>query len=179
MPEIEKKFVLRARPPTDVLGEGVLIQQGYLIVECGELRLRRKGDSHFLAVKGDGALSRKEWEAEIPSWVFNTLWPRTENSRVEKIRYSIPHNGLVMEVDQYRGSHQPLITLECEFPDAQAVLNLVLPAWAADAVDVTEDKRYKNKALAVYGLPQSERFEENRQSCNPDLLLWSLRRSAR
>jgi CYTH domain-containing protein len=60
MPEIEKKFRLSAMPTAEILGEGVTVLQGYLFAERGELRVRRKGNRHFLTAKGEGSLSRDE-----------------------------------------------------------------------------------------------------------------------
>jgi adenylate cyclase len=153
MREIERKYRIPALPARNLLGRGEPIRQGYLLTEQGELRVRRKGDKCYLTVKGEGTLSRSEWETEIPAWVFNTLWRKTQGKRVEKIRYSVRHQNRLFEIDNYRGQLKGLFTVECELPEGQAGTVLLLPEWAVNAVDVTEDGRYKNKALAVYGLP--------------------------
>lgn len=155
--EIERKFRLNLLPPPQVLGNGIEVVQGYLFTEEGELRVRAKGDRYFLAVKGNGNISRDEWEVEIPEWIFKTLWPKTQGRRMEKTRYSIPHHELTIEVDEYHGDLTELVTLECEFPREEAAHNFVLPAWAASAVEVTNDNAYKNKNLAVHGLPNERR----------------------
>ena len=147
--EIERKFVLSSLPPAGILSEGMAIAQGYVVTSPGELRLRRKVDQCFLTVKGDGTLSREEWEQDVPPWVFNTLWPATEGRRVEKTRYEVEYEGLTLEVDKYHGHLAGLVTFECEFPDEASAHRFQLPVWAVEAVDVTTDKRYKNKALAV------------------------------
>lgn len=152
--EIERKFLLVAIPPREILGEGVFVSQGYLFADAGELRARRKGNQCFLTVKGGGSIARDEWEAEIPEWVFKTLWPKTKGRRVEKTRYSVAFGGLILEVDQYRGALAGLVILECEFPSEMAAREFVLPRWAESAVEVTNDSAYKNKNMAVFGLPQ-------------------------
>jgi len=153
--EIEKKFKLAALPPATILGEGVAIKQGYLFTTEGEGRVRQKGNAYFLTVKGEGDLARSEWETSIPEWVFETLWRRTEGARVEKTRCSIDYEGLILEVDEYFGHLAGLVTLECEFESEEAANGFILPEWATSAEDVTSDKRYKNKALAVKGLPSN------------------------
>ena len=153
MPEIEKKFRLRAMP-RKLLSPGTHISQGYVFTEGGELRVRKKGDCFFITVKGEGTLSREEWETPIPGWVFETIWPKTEGRRVEKIRNSIAYNGLTLEVDEYFGKLQGLITLEVEFPDIEATSRFCPPEWVAVTADVTADPAYKNKSLAVFGLPK-------------------------
>jgi CYTH domain-containing protein len=152
MPEIEKKFRLRTMPGIS-LGPGTHILQGYVFTEGGELRVRKKGDCFFITVKGEGTLSRDEWEAPIPAWVFETIWPKTEGRRVEKIRYSVPHGGSTLEFDKYVGKLQGLITVEIEFSDLEAASRFSAPQWAAIIADVTADPAYKNKSLAVFGLP--------------------------
>lgn len=153
MPEIEKKFRLRAMPGK-LLSPSTHISQGYVFTEGGELRVRKKGDGFFITVKGEGTLSREEWETQIPAWVFETIWPKTEGRRVEKIRNSIAYNGLTLEVDEYFGKLQGLITLEVEFPDIEAASRFSPPEWVAVTADVTADPAYKNKSLAVFGLPK-------------------------
>lgn len=149
--EIERKFLLSAPPPPEVIGKGEEIHQGYLLADKkGELRLRHQGDCYFLTVKGDGTLSREEWEIEAPKWVFNLLWPFSKGRRIEKTRFTVKD----VEVDVYRGRLAGLIILEREFPDEQAVAAFRLPEWAADAVEVTANQAYKNKNLAVHGLPK-------------------------
>ena len=103
-------------------------------------------------MKGDGLLSRDEWEKEIPSWVFDILWPKTAGRRVEKTRYVIPFEEHTLEVDDYHGRLERLVTMECEFGDEGAAAAFVPPSWAQPAIEVTEDKSYKNKILAIQGL---------------------------
>jgi adenylate cyclase len=153
MPEIERKFRLRAMPGKS-LGPGTHISQGYLFIEGGELRVRKKGDRFFITVKGEGTLSRNEWETPIPAWVFETIWPNTDGRRVEKIRYSVPFSGLTLEFDEYFGKLQGLITLEVEFLDIETASRFSPPEWAVVTADVTADSTYKNKSLALFGLPK-------------------------
>lgn len=142
-------------PPSNLReGRGVKILQGYIITDPGELRLRKKGEEYFLTVKGDGTLSRDEWEHEIPEWVFQTLWPQTEGRRIEKSRYSVEWEGNTLELDEYYGNLTGLFTLEVEFLSEEDAAGFVPPWWCGQVRDVTEDKRYKNKALAVNGLPR-------------------------
>ena len=149
--EIERKFRL-ASPPPIRLGEGILIAQGYLPVDRGELRLRRKGQEQFLTVKGEGTLAREEWEAPVPSWVFDQLWPATEGAQIEKTRHEVIFEDHRLELDLYRGALEGLVILECEFPDAGQAGAFRLPDWAAEALEVTSDPAYKNKNLARSGV---------------------------
>jgi CYTH domain-containing protein len=148
--EIERKFLLHGPPDHGLLGRGESIAQGYLPLG---LRLRRKGERHYVTLKSEGTLSREEWETELPPWAFAQLWPATEKRRLEKTRYEVAHGDLTLEIDEYHGRLAGLWTLECEFASEAEAHAFTLPAWAADATDVTEDMRYRNASLAVFGLP--------------------------
>ncbi len=148
--EIEKKYRLNKLP--DNLGEGIHIDQGYLIADENELRLRKKGDKYLLTYKSSGALSRKELEIRIPKWFFNIMWPKTEGRRIEKIRYfRTLSNGLKLEFDEYLGGLKGLIVLEVEFADEDSANNFILPEYI-QGINVTFNMNYKNKHLALYGL---------------------------
>ena len=151
--EIERKWVLPG-PPSVLKGKVEPIAQGYIFTDNGELRLRSKGSHYYLTVKGDGDIIRDEWEVEIPKWVFETLWPKTEGKRVEKVRYTLGR----LEIDVYGGHLTGLVTLECEFPNESEAARFRLPQWAVSAVEVTNDKAYKNKNLAIRGLPKGSDF---------------------
>jgi len=149
--EIERKYVLRAVPRADLLGTGAAIAQGYI---PGGLRLRRRDDTCFMTLKGEGLLARAEWETEMPRWAFDRLWPLTEKRRLEKTRYEVPHGDLTVEVDEYHGPLAGLWVLECEFGSEAAAHAFALPEWAADAIEVTTDVAYRNSSLAIFGLPE-------------------------
>jgi len=155
MTEIERKFRLASLPEAALAASSVPISQGYLFVDKGELRIRSKGGRCYLTAKSEGSIARDEWETEVPTWVFGFLWPHTEGRRIEKTRYTIPHGQYKLEIDDYRGSLTGLVTMECEFPNEDEAGKFSLPSWAAGAVDVTIRKEYKNKALAIRGLPDS------------------------
>ncbi|MHB9020043.1 MAG: CYTH domain-containing protein [Minisyncoccota bacterium] len=150
--EIEKKYKLNKLP--DNLGVGVHIIQGYLIDREYEVRIRKKGDRYLLTYKSGGTLSRKEIEIRIPKFIFKILWSKTEGRRIEKIRYSKPlSSGLVLEFDEYFRPLKGLITLEVEFSDEDSANNFMLPEYI-QGIDITTDMKYKNKNLAINGLPK-------------------------
>ena len=68
--ETERKFRISGLPPSVILGTGVQIAQGYLVSHPGKLRIRCKGRSLYIAVKGDGAISREESEIQLPAQIL-------------------------------------------------------------------------------------------------------------
>lgn len=155
--EIERKFRLTHLPQSIKGGAHALIRQGYLFSNDDvELRVREKDEKYFMTCKGradEGGLIREEWEREIPFWMFDGLWARTCGARIEKRRYTIEgQDGLVFEFDAFIGSLRGLVILEVEFPSKEAAERFELPA-EFKGIEVTNDERYKNKHLAIFGIP--------------------------
>jgi adenylate cyclase len=145
--EIERKFLIRARPRGLSRQPHERVRQGYLLVgPDGEVRVRRHGAKHVLTVKGRGSFQRPETEIPITPRQFALLWPLTRGQRVEKTRYRIPYRKRVIELDIYHGPLRGLMTAEVEFTSRQACEKFVPPPWFAK--EVTEDARYKNQNLA-------------------------------
>ena len=95
---------------------------------------------------------RVEEEIEIEPDRFERLWPLTEGLRIEKTRYEIhAGDGLVIELDVYRGDLDGLVTPRWSSPPRRRPTPSTPPEWLGP--DVTEDVRYKNQRLARDGAP--------------------------
>lgn len=153
--EIERKFLVKHLP--DLTGARAFqIRQGYLTgpADSVEVRLRQKDDSYFLTLKSDGDVVRIERESEITAEQFSVFWPQTDGRRVEKTRWSgALLSGLVFELDEFSGALAPLTLVEVEFASELDAEEFVPPDWFGR--DVTSDKRFKNKALALFGAPEN------------------------
>jgi CYTH domain-containing protein len=153
MKEIERKFILSRLP--DDLATPHHIRQCYLVTTPNEVRIREREGTCLLTIKSDGERERERDETEVfvPIWVFDALWPLCE-LRIEKNRHTLVAHPYTYEVDVFAGPLLGLLILEVEFPSPEAADAFTLPAWAQSAVEVTQDRRYKNKVLAQYGRPQ-------------------------
>jgi CYTH domain-containing protein len=151
--EIERKFLVQKTPDNVRDCPSNKVVQGYIMVSDngGEVRLRQKGDKYYLTVKTGAGLVRLEYETEIDRAQFETLWPSTEGRRVEKVRYKVAHQSNIIELDIYEGNLAGLMTAEVEFGSVNDSSRFTPPKWFGD--EVTEDSRYKNKNLALHGLP--------------------------
>lgn len=151
--EIERKFLVANLPDLESADKAV-VRQGYLTApdDSTELRLRQKGDRYFLTLKGGEGLVRVEREAELSHEQFQTFWPETEGRRVEKERFTsqLP-DGRTFELDVFLGNLAPLCLVEVEFTSEPEALGFQPPDWFG--ADVTSDKRYKNKTMAIKGVP--------------------------
>lgn len=154
--EIERKFLV---PDPGTLPAGLeshvseRIEQGYLALDDGvEVRVRRRGTRSFLTVKSGGGRRRVEEELEIDAARFGRLWPLTEGRRVRKTRTYVPAgDGLTIELDVYDGELAGLLVAEVEFGSERDADAFEPPAWVGR--EVTDDARYKNRALALDGRP--------------------------
>lgn len=153
--EIERKFLVTRAP--DGLDDlpGRELRQGYLALDGDvEVRLRDDGDGALrtLTVKGGHGLTRAETELPLTAEQFAGLWPLTEGRRVDKRRHTIDlPGGLVLELDVYAGALAGLMTAEVEFATEAAGAAFTPPAWLG--AELTGDRRYANRSLAVQGLP--------------------------
>jgi adenylate cyclase len=97
----------------------VEITQGYLAFdERGlEVRLRKVGEARYLAHKVHRGDTRIEREITLSDDQFDELWPATKGRRLRKVRYFVPHDGLTLEIDLYKGSATGIMVAEVEFPD--------------------------------------------------------------
>jgi len=152
--EIERKFLIQTKPSNLDQYPHQNIRQGYLeISENGtEVRVRQKGNQYFKTKKSGRGEVREEEEIEISQEDFNELWPETEGKRIEKVRYSIPHGELTIELDIYQGQLGGLITAEVEFNSQEECDQFAPPEWFGQ--DVTSNLGYKNQSLAIKGLPE-------------------------
>lgn len=152
--EIERKFLVRDLP--DLTGtEALRVRQGYLtaLTDSTELRLRQMGNRYYLTQKGGAGRVRQEREVEITKMQFAPFWPATEGRRVEKTRWQGRlAEGHGFELDLFEGNLKGLRLVEVEFPNEAAAEAFDPPTWFGG--EVTEDKRYGNKWMAVHGLPE-------------------------
>lgn len=149
--EIERKYLVAEGPGDLHTYSHASIAQGYLVLGEEEVRVRRKGDRYVQTIKKGAGLQRVEVEIALTREQFDALWPLTQGRRVEKVRYDIPYQGHTIEFDVYGGALAGLLTAEVEFDAVEESALFTPPGWFGE--DITDDLRYRNQHLAVYGLP--------------------------
>lgn len=153
MVEIERKFhVILAKLPELTKANRIPIDQHYIFIgKDGEVRIRRKGDKYYYTIKGGGDLVREEREKQISYRTYEELVPLSLGS-VSKDRIEIPlPGGKTGELDLYRGHLEGHMTVEVEFASEEEAKAFRKPDWFGK--EITADKRFKNKNLAVNGWP--------------------------
>ncbi len=150
--EIERKFLVAALPDGLESFPKKEMEQTY-ISTSPTIRIRKSDNSFILTVKGSGSIAREEFELELTEDQYASLLKKAETPSVVKTRYLIPLNGsLTAELDVYHGKLDGLYTVEVEFSSLEEASSFIPPAWFG--ADVSEDKRYKNTALSIYGIPE-------------------------
>ncbi|RKW14294.1 MAG: CYTH domain-containing protein [Cardiobacterium sp.] len=143
--EIERKFLVIGEA-WRALAQGTHYRQGYLNrAKERTVRVRTINDKAFLTIKGlTVGISRAEYEYAIPlADAVQMLDTLAERPLIEKIRYTIPHAGMLWEIDEFLGDNAGLIIAEIELADASQTF--AKPAWIG--TEVSDDPRYYNANL--------------------------------
>ncbi len=148
MVEIERKFLVISEAFKAEAFAKNHIAQGYLNSNPERtVRIRIKGESGFLTIKGkgnDSGTTRFEWETEISLMEARPLLALCEKGIIDKIRYEIEVGDHIFEVDEFFGDNQGLIIAEIELKDENE--SFIKPHWLGD--EVTNDERYYNAYLS-------------------------------
>ena len=158
--EIERKWLIcPADIPYDLNTlRSIRIRQAYVSFSpVVRIRQINDGEKNILTVKRPTnfqGLANEESEYEVDAELAAFLFSCASGNIISKTRYLNPlPSGLTEEIDIFSGSLKGLAYLEIEFPDIESAKTYPSPVWAA--ADVTEDTRFKNSALARYGIPGS------------------------
>lgn len=148
MKEIERKFLVNSSDFMLYSKNENRIVQGYLNSNPARtVRVRIKGNKGFLTIKGIGNKSgttRFEWEKEIFVAEAEALLLLCEKGIIDKIRYEIPVEKHIFEVDVFSGENEGLVIAEVELLDENETFEK--PNWLGK--EVTGDKKYYNSYLS-------------------------------
>ncbi|ANV83807.1 adenylate cyclase [Picosynechococcus sp. PCC 7003] len=146
--EIERKFLVIGDRWRD-LAPGIPYRQGYLQRTPEKtVRVRIAGEQAFLTIKGKTeGIRRLEFEYPIPLIeALEMLEHLGDRPQIEKIRYRIPLDNFLWEVDEFLGENQGLILAEIELTTADQVFPK--PNWIGP--EVSHEPRYYNANLVSY-----------------------------
>lgn len=154
--EIERKFLVKDLPEGFKKYLRTPIHQGYIMIAPdmkGVVRLRHEAIHFYQTIKRGSGKIRDEFEVELTAKQFKKLWPTTKGRRLNKTRYAVPLNGKkIAFADVFHGRLKGLVMVEVEFRTVKECDSFVPPSWFGK--EVTENKRYTNQSLAMYGLPK-------------------------
>ena len=148
MVEIERKFLVISEDFKTKASHKHQIAQGYLNSNPERtVRIRIKGESGFLTIKGKGnetGMTRFEWETEISLSEAKPLLTLCEKGVIHKTRYEVEVGKHTFEVDVFSGENEGLIIAEIELNDENETFRK--PKWLGK--EVTNDNRYYNAYLS-------------------------------
>ncbi len=146
--EIERKFLVKELPASLSEYPCRRIEQAYLCTKP-VVRVRRCGEEFWLTCKGEGLLTREEFELPLAEEAYRHLLDKADGLVIEKDRYRIPLEDHIIELDVFHGPLAPLVFAEVEFATEEEALAFVKPDWFGR--DVTWDPDYSNAALSKRG----------------------------
>ena len=158
--EIERKFTVKSLDFKKDAYEVREIRQGLLNSHGkNEIRVTIRGPHAWICVKSsEDAMSRFEWEKEIPVKEAEVLLTRCQSRIISKTRYLIlSGEGLIWEVDEFHGDDEGLIIAEIEVPNKD--YEIELPSWIDE--EVTGNRRYYNHTLSVVSWKDQAQYEED------------------
>ena len=157
--EIERKFLLKNSQILDFLKEaGVVfkhleISQFYTkITQNEEIRFRSEEGKFIKTIKVGKDLIREENEEFCEKAEFKKALKNRIGRVITKDRYIFRLNNNPCNIDVFKDGLNGLCTFEIEFADENEAVYFKLPAFLEQfcQADVTCDKRYKNKFLAIH-----------------------------
>ena len=157
--EIERKFLLKNSQILDFLKEaGVVfkhleISQFYTkITQNEEIRFRSEENKFIKTIKVGKDLIREENEEFCEKAEFKKALKNRIGRVITKDRYIFRLNNNPCNIDVFKDGLNGLCTFEIEFADENEAVYFKLPPFLEQfcQADVTCDKRYKNKFLAIH-----------------------------
>ncbi|WP_346010460.1 CHAD domain-containing protein [Campylobacter concisus] len=157
--EIERKFLLKNSQILDFLKEAGVsfkhleISQFYTkITQNEEIRFRSEEGKFIRTIKIGKDLIREENEEFCEKTEFKKALKNRIGHVITKDRYIFRLNNNPCNIDVFKDGLNGLCTFEIEFSDENEAVYFKLPAFLEQfcQADVTCDKRYKNKFLAIH-----------------------------
>ena len=155
--EIERKYLidLTNLPFNPECYNKKELLQSYITIKP-EIRLRKisiNGNTEYImTLKTDGNLERGEYEYILSEEEYQNLFSNVNIRSIYKTRYVINLNETINELDIFHDHLKPLVMCEVEFESLMKANEFEPPTWFGKAV--TDDPRYKNKYLALNGIPK-------------------------
>ena len=146
--EIERKFLVSGQRWRTFADGGNAIRQAYVVAEDDRslrVRIYADGRARITLKVGHAALVRDEYEFDIDRDEAEDMLRHAIGNVIEKVRYRVPHEGHVWEVDVYDGAHRGLVIAEVELSSIHD--DPELPNWVGR--EVTGESEYSNQSMAL------------------------------
>lgn len=146
MKEIERKFLVKKEIWEKLTkAKPIQIKQAYLSKnDKGVVRIRIKGERAFLTIKSaNHGVERHEFEYEVPEEEAKLMFDLFCDKYIEKLRFEVPFEGKIWEVDEFIMPQQNFILAEIELEHSDE--KFVLPEWVEK--EVSDEPIYFNSNM--------------------------------
>lgn len=150
--EIERKFLVTNDVAMDYLnrsrkGEFIYkeIEQAYLTTNP-VIRVRRTDDKYSMTYKGEGLMSREEYNLPLTKDAYETLASKADGNVIKKIRIIIPYEKYTIELDVFKAPFDYIRMAEVEFESIDEANTFTSPDWFIK--EVTNDTNYHNSTMS-------------------------------
>lgn len=153
--EIERKFLLVSDDWRAQIEHSEALAQGYLVgaqalrdgSARASVRARLSSDKAWLNIKAaTPGIARTEFDYPIPLADARTLLDSLCDGVMEKIRHHVRVDGVLFEIDEFRGDNDGLIVAEVELATVDAPFPR--PSWLGR--EVSDLARYYNVNLIAH-----------------------------
>lgn len=148
MIEIERKFLVTSEAFKAQATHSESMIQGFLNTHPDRtVRVRLQGSKGKLTVKGrsnEAGTTRFEWETPLSANEAEALLELCEEGIIEKIRFAVPFEGHLFEVDVFENDNDGLIVAEVELSEENETFKK--PSWLG--IEVTGELKYYNSQLS-------------------------------
>ncbi|MBT8256347.1 MAG: CYTH domain-containing protein [Bacteroidia bacterium] len=148
MIEIERKFLVTSEAFKAQATHSESMTQGFLNTHPDRtVRIRLQGSKGKLTVKGrsnEAGTTRFEWETPLSAKEAEALLELCEEGIIEKIRFTVPFEGHLFEVDVFENDNDGLIVAEVELSEENETFKK--PTWLG--MEVTGELKYYNSQLS-------------------------------
>ncbi len=144
--EIERKYLVADEGWRALAEPGQRVKQGYLAgSERCSARVRMAGQHASLNFKGMTlAVTRREYEYQIPLTDAEEMLDHLcSGPLIEKVRYRVPYQDHVWEIDCFEGDNAGLVVAEIELGASDE--HFAIPDWIGR--EVSDKARYYNVCL--------------------------------
>lgn len=144
--EIEKKFLVTNDDWRKLATENALQIQGYFSTsESCSIRIRiSENEAHLNIKSATLGITRSEYDYPVPlEDAKEMLQSLCIKPLIEKVRYFVPVDNHVWEIDVFSGENEGLVVAEIELTSVNQAIHL--PPWIGR--EVSDDPRYYNVCL--------------------------------
>jgi CYTH domain-containing protein len=123
------------------------------------LKIRQKGnDYHLIKKEANSAQERVEHIIYIKEGEFKALIGATIQSH-KKVRYLLPFNNLMCELDVYKDKLDGYVRVEVEFDNNEDMLNFMPPEWFGAEITEINHEIHENLGLVTFN-EMKERYRQ-------------------